>query len=268
MGVTGITATGVCDTLNDIWCMDNAVDTASLSAVSATPELGPERLRDPRIGVVWRTPPGGADLTITFAEPTPMQVFTLHGLNPVTVPMELEMSTAPGLADVRSGPWTPTIDADVGQAMWINARDLGADPAPLVAEIVLRLQDTADLGRVWAGDWHWTPLFGHIYAAEQQFTDLSSVTRSVRSGAVFSDASVVQRGHAIEYNMIEPDEWDGPVFRLSKIAGLARQVLFVPNYTVYPPERHAILGYQDAVNPIVAFGFQRYQKSFTIREAG
>lgn len=268
MGLTQISLTGACDTRNDIWCMDNAISTAGLVGASAVPGLGPERLRDPRIGVVWRTPAGGGDLTITFNPPVSLEVFSIHGLNPVTTPLELDIGTAPGLSDIRSGPWAPVIDPDVGQGLWINARDLAADPAPVVAEIVLRLGASADLGRIWAGNWHWTPCFGHHYAAAQGFMDLSTIQRSTRSGAVFADAAVVQRTHEVEYNMIEPDEWDGPVFQLSRVAGTARQLLFIPDYDVYPPERHAILGYQESVNPITALGFQRFQKSFVMRESG
>jgi hypothetical protein len=257
-----------CFVLNDIWCGLNDLDAAVLSGGAAA-GLGVDRLKDPRLGKVWRTPTGGATLTILFATAIPIQVFGVFGVSNPAVAMTLAMGSTPGGSDIRSGTWTGSGDALTKQKLWLNRRDRGVAVAPLVREIRLGITTAGiDIGRVWASDYSWTPISAHNTASTQSFTDLSSVQRTRRSGSVLADSAAVQRLHQVDYDALTSTEWAEEVFTLQQTAGLHQQVLFVPNYTVYNVNRFSLLGYQESQNPIAAMTYDRFQTSFNLRESG
>lgn len=259
---------GVCDNLGDQWFATNDFDTATTTG-GAVPGLGVERLRDTRLGKVWRTPTGGATLTIVFQPTTALQVFGLFGINPYTVTgLTLDIGTSIGGSEIRSGPWTPTITLATKQALWLNCIERPGLAAPDVVEIRLGVPANVDIGRVWAGDLAWTPTVSHNYGSDQDIIDLSAVQRTRRSGAVLADTAKTQRVHNLQYEAISQSEWDSEVYRLNKFVGIHKQLLFVPNYLVYPPERHAILGYREQMNPITAQTYDRFSQQFRIRESG
>lgn len=262
-------AYGICDNLTDMWAWTNPVDTATLSGPSAS-GLGVERLRDPRLGKAWRTPTGGGTVTIKFANPVPLQMFGVFGMHPYNPTMTLALSTTLGGSDVRSGAWTPAVNPLTKQCFWLNAVERGAaTPAPNIMEIRLGITEAGvDIGRIWASDTQWTPSTSHSPGSQQGTVDLSAIQRTRRGGAVLADIGIVQRTHQVEYNMISDAEWDTEVFELSLLAGTHQQVLFVPNYTVYAPVRHAMLGYSESISPIVSVAFDRWSKTFNLRESG
>lgn len=266
-------AYGVCPEPLDLWFLTNAVDTAALEGAASSSTLSVERLRDPRVGKKWRTTVNGATLKMTFSPTIPLAVFAVFGLAPYSVPLTLDISTVAGSlsGDIRTGAWTPTRITQTAQALWLNLVERPGLATPMVAEIKLGLSrpgGTIDVGRVWAGDYHWTPTVSHAFGSEQSMVDLSAVQRTLRSGAVLADRAVIQRQQVVRYDAIPYDELNSEVFVLDKTAGLSKQLLFVPNYKAFGPSRYAILGYQQAMNPIVSMTYDRYSKSFNLREAG
>lgn len=264
-------AYGLCDTPNDFWFLANWIDPGStlLTGTSATAALSVENLRNPRLGRVWRTAAGGSTLTITFSVPQPIQVFAIFGLTNSNPTLTLRMGTAVGLGDIRTGPWNPGIDPYVKQAIWLNVADAGQTVAPMVKEIQLGVADSNfDIGRAWAGDFFWTPAVGHVMGSQQNVVDLSTIQRSRRSGAVWADIGAVLRTHQIDYDMISQDEWQTEVFYLAKYAAMNKQLFFVPNWNVYQRQKHAILGYQEQINPIATLGYDRWARSFLMKESG
>jgi hypothetical protein len=265
-------AYGVCPNLGDMWAITNNFDTATIVGASATAALGPERLRDPRIGKKWRTPVGGATLTITFPAAVPLQVFGIFGITPLTdTTLTLAMGTTIGGSEIRSGAWAPTMTGLTRQGFWLNAVERPGLAAPNVIEIRLGLANVGhaiDLGRVWASDYTWTPTVNHTLGSDQSLQDFSAIQRTRRSGAVLADVGIVQRQQSVKYDAISSAEWNNEVYTISKTTGMNRQLLFIPNYLVYPPYKHAILGYQTALNPIATLGFDRFTKMFALQEAG
>ena len=265
-------AYGVCDNLGDMWFLTNQVDSATLTGASVTPELGVERLKDPRIGKKWRTPFGGATLTITFASAVPVQCFAIFGLSPVFgTTFTLAMGTTVGGSDIRAGVWDPDVDNRTRQAFWLNAVERPGLTAPLLREIRLGVASATaaiEIGRAWAGDYVWTPTVSQAPGSDQGSVDMSSVQRTRRGGAVLADAAKIQRTATIQYNAIPQAEWDDEVYTITMTAGQSKQLLYIPSYERFAPYRNAILGHQEALNPIAALAYDRYTKTFVLREDG
>ncbi|MFN3261327.1 MAG: hypothetical protein ACE37J_12290 [Pikeienuella sp.] len=252
----------------DIWCVDNPVDRAAITATGAVAGLTPDRIADPRRGKAWRPGAPTDTLKITFANAVQVDVILVAGpaFKPDTE-LTLELSSTPGAGDLRTGPWLPKIDRMARQALWIADVDAPGGTGLTVREIVLSASGL-DIGRVWAGPALWRPHFTHVYGAQQFVEDLSQKQVALRSGTVFTDTAARLRRQEIKYEAMPVFEWDGPARDLSLTAGLAKQVLFVPDHEYYPPERHAILGYQETLNPIQALGFRRFEQTFVLRESG
>lgn len=260
-------AYGVCENLGDMWFLDNKFDIATLTATSM-PGLGSERLRDPRLGKIWRSPTTGADLTISFASAIPLQCFAIFGVQPINNTMTLSIGTTPGGSDIRSGAWAPTINKYAKQAFWLNAVERPGLAAPSVREIRLTSVQQLQLGRVWAGDYHWTPVVNMAPNSANSVVDLSSVQRTKRGGAVLADAAAVQRVVQINYDSVSADEASDELFTLDMEAGVHQQILFIPNYKVYAVAKYGLLGYQDTINPIALLGADHNSRSYVLREAG
>lgn len=228
-------------------------------------------MQDPRIGVKWRTPAAGAGIfNAAFSVPTPLAVIGLFGLSTTSLTLTLNISSVgpAGPWDIRSGIWTPDIDPDVGQAIWLNSRDLRADPAPVAAAINIRVEEGGvDVGRVWAGPWLWAPQANHTVGSSWGSEDLSTMQRTKRSGAVFADRAAQRRMADLTYDMVTDEERLSGVAPLMR-AGRSNQVLFVPDWRVYPVESYAILGYQEQVAPLAAMTFDRWSHGVSLREAG
>lgn len=244
----------------DIWCLRNAVDMAALTASPVSvAALGPGRLQDPRVGVVWRPSASGTELTINLAETETIDVFAVFGISSLE-DLTFELSLA-------GGAWSPQIDPIARAAFWIAERDAGS--APSVSSISLTVNGAApDIGRIWAGPAHWRPTVNHVAGAAQNVVDYGSVERAARSGAVFTDSARRLRRHVVQYEALELSEWDGPAWDLDMLAGTTKQLLFIPDHEYYPPERHAILGYQEALSPIEQIIWRRARRSYTMMEAG
>lgn len=252
----------------DLWFINNAVDTAAVTGDSAAPELSPQRLRDPRLGVVWRprsdTP---AVVTIDFAIPTRVDVVGLFGLGAtVNQSFQLTLTTTMNVVDPRSGVWNPSVDEYARQVIWLADPDVAS---PLISRLRIEvLGDRGDIGRIWAGPLHWAPEISHVYGSEQSVFDLSVVQRAARSGAVFADSAVKLRGMTLTYDAISPDERNNQVRQIEMRTGISKQMLFVPNPSVYSIEHGPILGYSEVINPIAIIGFNRTRKMFTLKESG
>ena len=274
-------AYGLCPNPTDLWFMTNLFDSAStISGASSSSLLGVERLRDPRVGKKWRTPPAPADtiLYMQWNTAVPIAVFGVFGLSPWNVPMKLDIysaiqdpaSVAPG--DIyHAATWSPSRSSLTAQGLWLNLQARPGLATPLVGEIRLTMNPssgTCDVGRVWAGDYQWTPSVGHANGSEQSLMDLSAIQRTLRSGAVLTDNAVVQRIHNVKYDAVPLAEWNNEVFTMDKTAGTHQQLLFVPNYKVFDTAKYAILGYQEGMNPIVSMTYDRYSKAYVMREAG
>jgi len=263
-------AYGICDSLGDMWAIRNAVDTATVSGTAASADLGVDRVRDPRLGKFWRTAAGGSTITLQFPTPVPLQMFGVFGVSIPTATLTLDIGTTYGSSNIRSGAWNPTRNEGTKQCFWLNAVERGPQvAAPLVAEIRLGIAEGGvDVGRIWASDYSWTPGVSHTVGSEQRMLDLSAVQRTRRSGAVLADRAPRQRTHTIKYDMVSTSEWNYEVLSIDYYAGMHKQVLFVPNYLVYPPDRHAILGYQEDMSPIANISYDRWGRVFNLRECG
>lgn len=259
----------------DRWYVDNLVDTATITGASLTPALGPQRLADPRLGVVWRPADIDSEVTFTFQQPTRVQAIGVFGVKKPTptsvIRFNLDLTLPDASPDPRSGLWEPDLDVFTEQGIWLSdlLDPLYAD-TPVASVKLAFAFDSAlcDIGRVWIGSPLWEPTINHTYGSEQGLEDLSTVQRTRRSGAVFADTARRLRTASVTYDAIDPVEWAGPVRTLGLTAGTSKQVLFVPDPSVYDPTKETILGYQEQLNPITTLGFQRFQKAFDLKEAG
>lgn len=270
----------------DMWLVDNGVDEGTVTANGAEPGLGPDRVQDPRMGKTWRPTVGTQGvLTVTFTSALPMDAIAVVMRNRTAVnSCRLEVkSTAGGPSDVFDGfidTAAAEVDSILQTAFWVPERDdptdvvwpvpPSTDPPipPSAAQIVLTFAQGIDVARVWAGPALWRPMVNHNRGAAQGRNDLGRVQRAPRTGATFTDSAARRRVHDMLYAMIDDTEWDGPLYDLDRRVGTTKQVMFVPNWEYYRPERHAIIGYQQETSPIVAAGWRRFEHGFTILEAG
>jgi hypothetical protein len=121
-----------------------------------------------------------------------------------------------------------------------------------------------DLGRAWAGP-AWTPSRGNLaYGFGETWADGSEVTRNARSGLEFVDIGPRQR--VLSFGFPSLTEADAAQIReLQRIAGLNRQILFVP-FPGEGPERAApVIGRLTEVPPITLPRYARYAVAFQIR---
>jgi hypothetical protein len=123
-----------------------------------------------------------------------------------------------------------------------------------------------DLGRAWAGP-VWTPTRGNLaYGFSETWADGSEVTRNPRSGLEFVDLGPRQR--VLSFGFPSLTEADAAQIReLQRVAGLNRQILFVP-FPGDGPERAApVIGRLTEVPPITLPRFARYAVTFQIRQS-
>jgi hypothetical protein len=270
----------------DMWLIRNAVDGGTLSASSAEPLLGPNHIKEPRMGRVWRPLARAAgSVTVTFT--TPVQV---DAIAVVTrgwkVPNSIRLaarSVVGGANDVFDGFIDGAADPVHQTSYWIPERDdpnsvipppdpnVDNDPpkGPTLGQIVVTVAAGIDVGRIWAGPAMWRPKVGHTTGGEQRLFDQGTVQMANRSGAVFTDHAARIRQHSVKYDMLDDNEVFGPVQELTAIAGATKQLLFLPNWEFYKPsERQGFIGYMAELNPIIALGWRRWERAFAIREAG
>ena len=268
----------------DIWCIDNLIDSAAVTADSAVTALGPTRVKDPRLGRVWRPVATTATLTATFAQPSQVDIVMAilrghSGSGRVT--LKLFSGAGSSTPDIFSGAIDNAVDPTLQMMIWIAERDAPSkvffptppDPAPPVGPTTAKLALTItggvlDVARVWAGKAVWRPMVNHILGSGQGVTDMSRVQTTPRAGAVFTDSAVRLRSQSPNYDAIDVTEWAGPVDALARTAGVAKQCFFVPDFEYYNPHIAAIMGYQQEISPIIASGWRRFQRAFAIQESG
>lgn len=120
-----------------------------------------------------------------------------------------------------------------------------------------------DVGRAWAGE-AWRPSHGISFGYEDEWADLSRVSRSERSGAEFADPRARQRLFAFGLDGLDEDEAND-VREMQRIAGTSQQVLLVKDPAAWSTE--TILGRLAASTPIRHRDMPVFSKAFTVRES-
>jgi hypothetical protein len=123
-----------------------------------------------------------------------------------------------------------------------------------------------DLGRAWAGP-AWTPTRGNLaYGLAETWTDGAQVDRNARSGLEFVD--VGPRARVLNFAFSALTESDAAQIReLQRVAGLNRQILFVPFPGEGPDRAAPIIGRLTEVPPITLPRYARYAVTFQIRQS-
>lgn len=123
-----------------------------------------------------------------------------------------------------------------------------------------------DLGRAWAGP-VWTPARGNLaYGFAESWTDGSLVERNPRSGLEFVDLG--PRARMLNFAFSALTESDAAQIReLQRVAGLNRQILFVPFPGDGPDLAAPIIGRLTEVPPITLPRYARYAVTFQLRQS-
>jgi hypothetical protein len=148
-------------------------------------------------------------------------------------------------------------------------------PAPLTARYwrcnlnatsLTSVPGFVDLGRAWAGP-AWTPMRGNLaYGLAETWTDGAQVDRNARSGLEFVD--VGPRARVLNFAFSALTESDAAQIReLQRVAGLNRQILFVPFPGGGPDLAAPIIGRLTEVPPITLPRYARYAVTFQIRQS-
>jgi len=120
-----------------------------------------------------------------------------------------------------------------------------------------------DVGRLWAGA-AWRPTFNIALGYEDEWSDLSRVSASNRSGAEFADERARQRLFAFGLEALSDTERD-EIREMQRIAGISQQVLFVKDPD--NPAKETVLGRLAQSTPIRHRNLPIHSKAFALRES-
>jgi hypothetical protein len=267
----------------------NWVDRSSavITGSAQSGALGPTRLADPQLRARWRTnvtPQLDVDFgasrevgVIALAQPDDAGGVNADGearsilASTDTVRHRLDVTTAGAGAVLDTtaiaGGWRDGYGLHLYQpSAPLTARYWRCNLA--AASLVSRPGSSffIDLGRAWAGP-SWTPTRGNLaYGFSETWADGSEVTRNARSGLEFVDLGPRQR--VVSFGFPVLTEADAAQIReLQRIAGLNRQVLFVPFPGAGAEKAAPLIGRLTEVQPITLPSFARYAVTFQIRQS-
>jgi hypothetical protein len=258
-----------------------------ITASSQASALGPTRLAEPQLRARWRSAPGTINPTldvdfgssrevgvIAMAQPDDAGGVNADGealgamASTDTVRHRLDVTTlgAGAVLDTTAiaGGWRAGYgmhvyqpSAPVTARYWrcnLNATSLSSVPGFM------------DLGRAWAGP-AWQPSRGNIaYGFSEAWGDSAEVQRNPRSGLEFVDLGARQR--VVNFAFPVLTEADAAQIReLQRIAGMNRQVLFVPFPEAGDEKAAPIIGRLTEVQPITLPSFARYAVTFQLRQS-
>lgn len=249
---------------------ENLVDAYStvLTASTSAGDLTVSNLADPRVGRRWRAVSTTPYVTVDFGADVSIDVVALVFPRDVANP---------------SGTITHTFDADGGTAGAGVAHDSTAIsigsvdgygyhvyfPGETITarywqfNIALDAGTYIDVGRAWAGE-AWVPFRNIDYGWSEQWSDISVVTQSRRSGAEFVDTRPRQRAFSFGFSSLE--QADALLAReMQRLAGVSGQVLCVIDPD--SPAKLSILGRASKVNPITQPHAILYSTAISIRES-
>lgn len=249
--------------------------------------LGPTNLADPQLAKRWRSAPGNTtpQLDVDFGAAREVGIIalaqpddaggvsadgeargTMAGTDTVRHRLDVTTPGAGALLDTTAiaGGWRAGYGlhlyqpgAPVTARYWrcnLDAASLAAAPG------------FVDVGRAWAGP-VWTPARGNFsYGFGETWADGAEVTRNARSGQEFVDLGPRQRVLSFGFPVLT--EADAAHIReLQRIAGLNRQVLFVPFPGAGAEKAAPVIGRLTEVQPITLPSFARYAVTFQIRQS-
>ena len=260
--------------MSDCWSWNNATDadgTLISSITGSAGELGTDNLRDPRVGKVWRAGGMPAELRIALAATGDVSIFGIFGVNFAALGVvTLRLGTTPGAGDLWEEELDPEFTALDRQAVFV-LRDGAGALAPVAASHATILADGGvplEIGRVWIGGADWEPRVTHTFEGTGwRADDLSSRSRTPRSGAFLVDRGARRRSFTAQYGAISPSEYEVALFDMDD-RGLAQQLLFVPTEDSYNPHRFAVLGYLGEMPSTDWRTLLTAERSLTILEAG
>lgn len=256
--------------MSDYWSWNNAVDgtgTIIGSSTGSAGDLVASNLRDPRVGKPWRAGAMPVDLSIDLAATGGISIVGLFGINLADL-----SSLSVAAYDGASLVWSSAVDPLEGrQAVFVMRDELGRLKPMNATKIVISATGTTplEIGRAWAGTADWTPRVGHaVNGSSRQVLDLSTVTRTPRSGARLVDRNERRRLFTAAYPALDQDEFDRVLHQIDVERGLAAQFLFIPEPGVYGLVRGPILGGLTELSETTFVGFLTGARSLTIQEDG
>ncbi len=267
----------------------NWLDRASavITADGQAGSLGPTRLAEAQIRARWRSAPGVVtpQLDVDFGASREVGIIALAQPDDAggvdadgeprgwmagtdTVRHRLDVTT-PGAGAVLdttaiAGGWRAGYGMHIHQPVApLTARYWRCN---LDAASLASVPGFVDLGRAWAGP-AWQPSRGNIeYGFGETWADGAEVSRNARSGLEFVDLGPRQRVLSFGFPVLT--EADGAQIReLQRIAGLNRQVLFVPFPGAGAEKAAPVIGRLTEVQPITLPSFARYAVTFQIRQS-
>lgn len=255
--------------MSDYWSWNNAVDAAGTTietSAGSAGDLVTGNLRDLRVGKPWRAGAMPCDLTINLAASSGISIVGLFGVNLAALG-----SLTVTIYDGDSAVATEEVTLEGRQAVIVLRDDLGQLEPVNATKVVVSATGSVpvEIGRVWAGTADWTPRVGHSPSgSSRRVDDLSTVTRTPRSGAPMVDIGARLRVFTANYQALDQEEWDEVLYQIDVERGLAGQFLFVPDPDVYGLARAPILGRQTELAETTFVGFLTGARALTIKEDG
>lgn len=244
----------------------NLADDGAITVSNPAPNMGGNFLRDRHVGRKWRSLGTSAYVILDLLKVTPVDTIALLGMN----------LTANAFMRVRvSSADSSGADGDV----YDTGNFQGFDPRypaliSLVPDVVggryVRI-DLADesLAYIQAGRL--------VVAARDQFSinyvygwaagrvDRSRKTES-RGGQLFIDRDNSYRTLELQFDLLEKDERYGFIEEMERINGESEDILFFTNPESEHLSRDTVWGLVEEQQPIVEPYFERFSKSYRIRE--
>lgn len=257
----------------DYWSWRNWIDDpgAMLQAAGSAPGFPVSNIQDPRVGRVWRTQRDATERYVDATFPVGRDVRLVGcfgGDLRANARFLLQLSsTSSGAFDVFDAVIQPTTDDRIRQWFWWP-EVAGLGETVRVRRMRLSPIDTYEIGRLWATETEWRPEVGHILGSGFGVADYGRRQVTPISGTIITSRGARLRNFTARYDAISGEEARGAVMQMDLSAGATGQVLFIPNPDVYPPHRHAVLGNIEALNPIIAAGWRRNTREYTIQESG
>jgi hypothetical protein len=258
----------------DIWSWNNAIDAAGALVSSVSGDAGDmhaNRIRDPRLGRIWRSGGSPNELRIALPASAGLSVLGVFGVNMAEIGLlTVSLGTTAGGNDVWEGTVDPTLT--VGRRAIFVIQDANGALEPVTAShmtVASAGTTPLEIGRVWAGGADWQPEVGHIVnGSEWKTIDLSNRRVTPRTGAFHIDLAARRDTFTPAYDALTETEYAGAIRRMDRDRGLGSQMLFIPRTDVYDTNQWAILGYLQELPANRFVGYNRVARTMTIVENG
>jgi hypothetical protein len=244
---------------------DPAVTLTATGTVTGFPVTN---LVDDHLATVWRmTQIGTPTIDFDLGIERPIGAVGLFGLTHTSLDWRVTLSTvAPGGTDVLD---TGTVDADLKPGY---RQTLLCPEVPVMARygrITLSNFTTPqfvfpEAGSLWVGDL-WRPSRNFRYGDAPMWVDPSEISRS-RGGQVYVDVRDKYRTLELEFEAIARDEAWNTILEIDRIAGIGRNLLFVPTPGGEHQNREALLGRIVASTPAPRWAHGWHRKRYVLEE--